>query len=194
MTTTRGECVTSNVSDWKDVGISVAGVVVTFSDAAGSSASDVASNLVLTTAQGETSISRATGWGVNEDGGSNRHEVDSLGSTTDNVSEAIKLTFDSPASTVTLNFGLLFGGEGSDWTPESVNVEKATVYAYDALGNLVASGVVSGDQDGKVTYTLDAPDGTEISTVYIVATNTAGEATSPTSSSPARAIRRRAIP
>jgi large repetitive protein len=175
VTTTEGECQVRNVSDWKDVGINVAGVVVTYSTVLGSTAADAASNLVLTTAQGETAVSHATGWGVNEAGGTNVHEVDSLTSTTDSVSEAIKMTFDSPASSVTVNFGLLFGGLGSDWHPESTNVEKAIILAYDADGKLVATGTVTGDQDGKVSYTLDAPEGTSISTVYVVATNSAGE-------------------
>ncbi len=175
VTTKEGQCQVRNESDWKDVGINVAGVVVTYSTAIGSTAADAASNLVLTTAQGETAVSHATGWGVADPSGTNVHEVDSLGSASDQTSEAIKMTFDSPASTVTINFGLLFGGEGSDWHPESANVEKAILLAYDGDGKLVATAVVQGDQDGKVSYTLDAPEGTTISTVYVVATNVAGE-------------------
>lgn len=175
VTADQGECLVRNVSDWKDVGITVAGVVVTLADASGSSASDVASNLVLTTAQGDSAISRVTGWGVNQSGGTNSHEVDSLSSATDNVAEAVKLTFDSPASTVTVDFGLLFGGLGSDWKPETEVYEKATIYGYDSNGVLVASGTVTGDLDGKVSYTLTAPDGTTISTVYVVPTNASGE-------------------
>lgn len=175
---TQTTCITPNVTAWAQAGIAVAGVVIPTA-AFGSTidtSSQVDTPLQVVTYHGQNpAVSTATGWGIDTDNDTNNREIDGLKDGSGGNTEALKLDFAGGASSVTVNFGLLFGGEGSDWTPEVANVEKANVFAYDAEGNLVASGTAFGDPDGKVSITLNAPEGVAIATVYVVPTNTSTE-------------------
>lgn len=174
---TQTTCITPNVTTWAQAGVEVAGVVIPTA-AFGStlnSASETEVPLQVVTYHGENpAVSTATGWGINSDNNTNWREIDGIKDGNGGNAEALKLNIADGASSVTVNFGLLFGGEGSDWSPEVTNVEKANVFAYDAEGNLVASGTAFGDPDGKVSLTLTS-DGAAIATVYVVPVNATGE-------------------
>ncbi|SBV95008.1 hypothetical protein KL86APRO_10581 [uncultured Alphaproteobacteria bacterium] len=174
---TQTTCITPNVTTWAQAGVEVAGVVIPTA-AFGStlnSGSETEVPLQVVTYHGENpAVSTATGWGINSDNNTNWREIDGIKDGNGGNAEALKLNIADGASSVTVNFGLLFGGEGSDWSPEVTNVEKANVFAYDAKGNLVASGTAFGDPDGKVSLTLTS-DGAAIATVYVVPVNATGE-------------------
>ena len=69
--------------------------------------------------------------------------------------ERIEACFDTALTKATIGVAALFGGPGAAY--DGPHTEKLLWKAYNANGNLIGSGTVSGDQDGLVQFSIEIP-------------------------------------